>query len=167
MNKQNLQALAINTEASTLLKESTRKELLSDYFWVETSQIIKLLKPIVKWITILEGNSETINKVYKAFRELKAVLNTELVNNNICLLTVIEVESAVSHLNNRESKALRPLHYAANILDPLYKGKDLSDTQEVSGTTLIYDFAESMGLEFESISKELTDYHLENGFWSK
>ncbi|XP_074100402.1 uncharacterized protein LOC141528314 [Cotesia typhae] len=49
----------------------------------------------------------------------------------------------------------------------MFKGKDLSDEQEVSGTSLIYELAETMGLDFEVISKKLTDYHLDNGFWSE
>ncbi|XP_034935220.1 uncharacterized protein [Chelonus insularis] len=125
VNKHNLQALAISSKAITLWKPASRALVLNEEFWNNLQQILQLMKPIVKWINILEGDNPLINKVPECFYDLYNHFNNAF-NNIGNIFSEEEKLSIYTCLENRKTMALRPIHYAANLLDPQLKGKNLN-----------------------------------------
>ncbi|XP_034945950.1 uncharacterized protein [Chelonus insularis] len=140
-NKQNLKSLAIDIKVEKRLSLESKNTLLSDEFWVTLNRILTLLKPIMKWITILEGDGGTINLAYQAFYDIEKLFKKELKNSSVSILTSEETKSVFEILEKKRHSALKPIHYAADILSPTQKGKFLTEEEEASGTSLITDLA--------------------------
>lgn len=161
-----LKSLAVNEEASNILSKRSKSCILDDdVFWERVTKVQDLLIPIVKWITILESNKLRISMVVEAFREISDILK-ELVPS--APISKKEEGATLKSIKKRKSMALKPIHYAANILDPKFQGVNLSFDEQVDGTEFIHKMAESMeGVAAEEILSELAKYRAKEDFFGK
>lgn len=121
--KEALQMLAITEDIK--LSRSTRDHILdNDIFWIQLEKVKTLLEPIVKWITILEGNDHTMSKVFTAVHEIEAILG-----NTVKLLPIKknEEKELMVFFEKRKTMLLKPIHLAANLLDPNFCGINLNN----------------------------------------
>lgn len=106
-----LQLLVVNTEHTEL--EKYKAKILNEDIWSDVSGHIELIKPIVDWIIKLEGDYGTIHLVNRALTDINAVLNsnaTETLLGEHC-------ENIRTKFTQRKLNSLKPVHYAATILD--------------------------------------------------
>ena len=129
-NKQTLKALCISEEAKQAnLDQSIKTLLLSEAFWEKLEGYIELLKPIADAITISEGDSIPLSIVAKTFYEIE-----QKINDGVAKSPVLKREEKVVKkiITDRKSFIMTKIHYAANLLDPRFKGQHLNDLETVS-----------------------------------
>ena len=61
---------------------------------------------------------------------------------------------------------LTPLHFAANILDPKFRGKNLEPSQVAQGSEMIAKLSCKFNVSKDKVLIELVNYNNEAGFWS-
>lgn len=81
-----------------------------------------LLKPIISWLHIIEGDEPRISSACTAFAEIRrhmlTVLNTNFLSNEYNKI-----------LEDRYVFCIKPFHYAANLLDPTKHEVELTPTE--------------------------------------
>lgn len=121
------------------------KLILEDDFWVKIDKLILLLKPLKVWLDIFQRNSALISSVPEGFIEIEGAFRAQLENSPLCLLTEEEKIAIFEHLEKRKAMAVRPIHLAANILDPVFKGRRLQENEVISGRELIQKLSGKFG----------------------
>ncbi|XP_058805512.1 uncharacterized protein LOC131672356 [Phymastichus coffea] len=123
----NLKQLAIsNCKYSDRLSREVTDLILYDIFWQKVTKLIALLKPIVTWLKKIEGDQSMFYEVVNVFEDLESVLNKELFDTSLSIFNYDEAQKLSDCLQSRATMVLTPLHYAANILNPLSRGKHLT-----------------------------------------
>ena len=63
--------------------------------------------------------------------------------------------------------AIRKIHLAGHLLDPIYKGKFLKNNESIDATEFISNMAEHLQISIPDIMSELAEYRTNSGLWSK
>lgn len=165
-NKQSLKMLTI-TEG-IILKSNVKQTILSDEFWSGLLCLHELLSPIVKWITILEGDKCPLSRVAEAFFEIEVAFNEALTDSPI---SIEEEEEIRRKLKKRRDMTLRPIHLAANVLDPKCNGKHITVQEQVEANQMIHKRSEYLyGGQTQitcQIFNDLADYRDKNGIFGQ
>lgn len=164
-NKFTLKVLAVTEGIENYLTPSVLESILNeDSFWLKIGSLISILEVIVKWITLLEGDESKISLVVEAFYEIELNWQTFL---NSDIITIEEKDQLNTCLKKRKQYVLKPIHFAANILDPAYNGVHLSNNEQVLGTEYIdqksTDICPNNSV---GIMAQLAEYRCKEGFFS-
>ena len=165
--KEALQILIISQGSEGLkFSKSTKDHILdNDIFWIKLEKIRNILQPIVKWITILEGDQQIFSHVYIAVKEIECCLKSKV---NFLPINSKEETELVSLFEKRKKMLLKPLHLAAYLLDQHFCGIDLTAQEHVEAMQYI-DQVTSNHPRFkeykEIISLELTNYLAKTDIW--
>lgn len=160
--KNALQALAVHEEASTMPRE-TKTNLLDETFWKMTEECIALIEPITENIFKLEGNKNNINLVYMAFKDIHSRLLFIL--PDLCTLVDSNVkERILSAVDSRRNNCIKPIHFAAYMLDPKTQGVELEEDEEVEAMDFLHTFGCRLNLE---VMADLANYRAKEGLWGK
>lgn len=165
--KSALQCLAVNEAATEILGKAAKQTLLDDgLFWVKVTKLHNLLKPICQWIVQLETDEPIIHKAYEAFTDVGQCLNVELPSS---LLTKAEEKKILHSFNERKTKSLKAVHYAADILNPASQGHRLTEEEIIDGTEFIDSIASRMQhIDDGQVMVDLAGYRSKgSGMWAK
>lgn len=150
------------------LSSTVRKLLLDEeIFWTRVNVLHTVLSPIAKWTTFFESDKDSISKVFECYYEIRTTIES-----NITALPILrrEEKNIQKIVNLREEKSLRPVHLAANLLDPKFKGKHLSDDQQLIATEFIYNLSREHP-KYRSFTNQIIEdlafYKAEHGFFGK
>ncbi|XP_050506147.1 uncharacterized protein LOC126884257 [Diabrotica virgifera virgifera] len=102
---------------------------------------IMLLEPIANTITSVEGDTPTISKCLHLFKKM---VNTSLENVTKSPLLSKEEADTRAIFENRKKFAIYSVHFVANLLDPKYRGCELSSDEMTDATEVIYKVAQKM-----------------------
>lgn len=84
---------------------------------------------------------------------------------------LVESEKSVilQKVKDRKKKSLKDIHFAANILDPSFNGKSLTDDEQIAGTEFIHKCASNMYNEEDTVLvlKQLAEFRLSEGYFAK
>jgi len=142
-------------EKSLHSQKEIRKLVLDEVvFWPQVENLHKLLKPVADAITMLEGDNPQLGKVIQLFAKLDRTMN-ELAAESP--LTKKEEQELRGRLNYRFNYCMRGIHFAANLLDPRYCGKTLTD--EMLGcayTSIAQIAANTEGCDSNKVLSELS-----------
>ncbi|XP_011494665.1 PREDICTED: uncharacterized protein LOC105359714 [Ceratosolen solmsi marchali] len=165
-NKDNLQYLAFSSKGDKYISKVT-KELISDEeFWAKINSYIKLIRPIIKWIAHLDDEEAKISEVPEIFVDLEQHFITEFQEPSLILLSIEESDQILKRFKTLSSTVLQPIHFAANILNPLFKGEHLSSSEFVQGTEIISKLSIKFGMPEDDILIDLANYNSGKGVWS-
>ena len=114
-NKKALKRLAITD--GIILRHDIQISILDEDFWCGLLSLHEIIAPVVKWITILERDYCTISLVPKAYSEIKNVFKERLPQSPI---SVEEGKKIEESLEKRAKFLLKPIHFAAHMLDPKF-----------------------------------------------
>lgn len=150
------------------MKPKTKSCLLDDaVFWKRLENFLYLLKAIASWIAIFESNVDVISKGAECFDEIKDYINK---NGKNLPKTLSEEGVLLRKLDHRIKKIVRPVHCAANLLEPRYKGKHLNDEQLVSAIEWIHQTSQNH-VKYKENSDDIIDalgnYQAEHGLFAK
>lgn len=168
LSKEALQILAVSEESYSIkLARAVRDNILdNDIFWVRLDKIHNILQPIVKWITILEGDQDTFSKVLIAVKDIEKCLSS---NTPGLPIKSNEENELLASFEKRKTMLLKPIHLAAYLLNPNYFGAELSAQQHVEALKFIDCLISTHPLFAEHqaiISLELTNYLGKHELWS-
>ncbi|KAJ8912360.1 hypothetical protein NQ315_014727, partial [Exocentrus adspersus] len=167
-----LQALVVTEEVQNNLiniDRNIKKYILDEeIFWVQVQKVKEILIPIVKHFTLLESDMPYLSLVIQAFKELHLVFNNLVLHLPIAKK---EKENMFTILNKRKTMWINNIHYATNILDPKFRGRDLTNDEYLSGVEFIENFLKNeSSISAEDVTstvKEISDYMCSKGSYSK
>lgn len=161
-----LQNMVVNvSNIDILLARNHKQMILDEEFWHKTKKLRDFLNPITTWITFLEGDYGSVHKVHECFIEINANLDSNEAND---ILGSTELNNLKEKIKDRRETALKPIHYAACILDPSNKGKALTSSENIDGCEVIMKLAELIDTETSSdVFLELSQYKSQEGLWNK
>lgn len=163
-NKLSLRRLAIDEEAQSLLASAPKSSILSDVFWDQLVNLLELLRPVLKWITILEGDSPEIGATVEAFAELKDHFTTTLRKSP---MTKKEEKQVLTILEDRKQFCLKTVHNAANLLDPRFNGKRLTEEAVIDACEYICMLSTRYNVSEGDVLADIANYRAKGGLWSK
>lgn len=163
-NKLSLRRLAIDDEAQSLLASAPKSSILSDVFWDQLVNLLELLRPVLKWITILEGDSPEIGATVEAFAELKDHFTTTLPKSP---MTKKEKKQVLTILEDRKQFCLKTVHNAANLLDPRFTGNRLSEEAVIDACEYICKLSTRYNVSEGDVLADIANYRAKGGLWSK
>ena len=132
-NKLSLKRLAIDEEAQTLLENVIRSTILNDIFWDQMVNLLELLRPVLKWITVLEGDNPAVGLAVEAFAELRVHFTIAVRRS-----PMTQKEKQVwENLEDHKDFYLKTVHNAANLLDPRFTGKNLTEEAVIDASEYI------------------------------
>lgn len=70
-------------------------------------------------------------------------------------------------IQEEANATLHPIHYAANILNPEYRGEILSQEAYVEGQALVSKLSSKLGISEDTILVDLANYNSNKGIWSE
>ncbi|CAH0402535.1 unnamed protein product [Chilo suppressalis] len=123
---------------------------------------IKLLEPITDKIFKLEGNGIFRNEVYMAFKDIKSTFSFAI--PDISILNEHNKQDITNAVIRRTNNCLKPIHYAAYLLDRRSQGIELEEEHEVDAMEFIHDVGQSLNID---VGVDLANYRAKQGLWSR
>jgi hypothetical protein len=157
-SKSILQSMVVNENNRDLQKHKLK--LLSETTWQDVANQITFLKPIVKWITILEGDSCSIHLVHRALKEIEEELESD---NSKSIFEEVPLRDLKLKFKTRKENCVKPIHLAAVILDPKNQGATLNNDEYLDGCSTIMTIAQCDA----ALLQELSDYKCRKGLWER
>lgn len=131
--------------------------ILSSDFWDNAEGLFDILKPVTQWAIALEGNDSKMSKVVQAFSEVGSHIN-EVLSSSSRTLFLGQKEKITNCLKKKKDMTLSPVHYAANLLDPVLKGSSLTSTESLMGSNFIFSTAKKLNLNCDRVMLEFADF---------
>jgi len=164
-NKAALQQVAVDEKAQKYMSKSTRNHILSDVFWDKTSGVLKLIEPILTWITKIEADAPQISLVAKIFSELQQHFEEVVATSP---LNKAEEKVVKAALASRKDFCLKIVHKAANLLDPQCIGRHISEEDTIDACEMISNLAVlTANVNEVAVLADLASYRAKTGLWSK
>lgn len=132
------------------IDKSVKHNILSDEFWELVESIITLINPITLWITKLESDIPRLSEVPAALNDIKKSFTLQMSTSPLLL----EEQNILNEaFDKRFDMAIHPIHYAANVLDPKYQGKDLPQGCDIEGIVYIQKVAHKLltSIEYKKV----------------
>lgn len=164
LNKQLLKECLINPDIESLATNKVKSAILSDdVFWDRNVKFIELLSPVVRLITFMENTTATLSDVRHKLYLLK-----EHFNNFLSQSPFLQGEEKITTISliRRIDMACTNTHNAAYLLDPRYKGENLTLDELESTTNLIVQLSVNKS-EVEIIGEILNFRTASNEFNSR
>jgi len=99
---------------------------------------LELLQPVLKWLTLREGDSPAISATMEAFPELKDHFTATLPTSP---LIKKQEKEALAIVKDRKEFCWKTVHSAANLLDPRFNGRNLAEEDIVDACEYICKMA--------------------------
>ncbi|KAF2887824.1 hypothetical protein ILUMI_18350, partial [Ignelater luminosus] len=146
---------AANEKKAALLLKQTFTHLIP----------LELVRPIVKWIHLLESDEPFIHKVVHAFKQIKQSLTDSVSLGPI----TPDVEKMIfEKFPRRHECAVQPIHLAAVILDPKDLGVNLDPEELLNGIEFIDTLSKTMtNIDPVVVLTSLTKYRNKESMWDK
>lgn len=143
--------------------ERIRSLVLNDTFWNKLADIVNLLKPIAKNTTKIEGDEAVISDVPQTLRDIYSELDVLLPYSSI---PINERPKVLDFVMKRKQMICQNVHYAANLLDPRYRGANLLPDELNEALDYISELANAK-FDTAVILGNLAEYRAREGIWSK
>lgn len=121
---------------------------------------IKILKPIADRILKSESDKCVLSEIPQLFQSLKNDVATELDNTT---MSMNDKHIILTSISNRRDFCLQPIHFAANVLDPRYRGMALTDEEIVKASDLISRLATHLKKEVSTVLSVMCDLKTKTG----
>lgn len=131
--------------------------ILSSQFWEELVQVTEIMRPIAKWIVLLQTEKKPMmHLVYPAFQEIKQKISEYLKK---CDLAAGEKNKILAAIKRRQKFCIQPVHLAAHLLDPNTKGIHLSSSSTHTALNFIFNWTQKLPMaDNAQIMAELANY---------
>ncbi|XP_041980965.1 uncharacterized protein LOC121734420 [Aricia agestis] len=141
------------------------QHILTEDLWISVNALHNILKPIFVATTNLESNEALLSQVPEMFEYIRENVYNAL---STCELIDNEVERLIIELiGNKQHLVEKPIHYAANILDPKFMGLKLTPAKVAKGQEFIHRYAEIQHKNAGKVMANLAEYRSRSGFYSQ
>jgi len=159
--KESLQELAIMESLD--VDADIRKVLLdNDVFWARIINSLKVLEPVASAIEKIESDEALLSDVQRSFADLKKKITDALPESP---LLQAEERSVAEFIGSRHDFCIKPIHAAANMLDPKCRGSDLDDEQINDAYGVISALARHLHLDEGKVLASLAKFRAKDGLW--
>lgn len=134
-NKQIIRLLNIDKRCEKDISQKVKQLITNDIFWDKIKNLHNFLKPIAYQITKIESDKPQMSVIPKIFIEIMKQYEN-CIENVPCLK--FEKETIKNKLQLRKEFSVKPIHLAANVLDPTYFGKQLTPGENIDAATFIH-----------------------------
>jgi len=164
-SKSALKILTVEEDGDKVLDQKLSTIILDEKgFWERVDIMTKIFQSIVKWIILLESDDPKISEVPEAFKNINESLIELLPASPLTNQEKKEIKTAFA---KRKGMAVKFIHFAANLLDPKFKGESLSSCEQIQGLEFIDKLSTIMDASLQkSILKELAEYRATEGFFA-
>jgi len=164
-NKSALQQTVICDKIKDLVAKKVRSNVLDeDGFWNDVQNVYNFLLPLHSAIKQIESDTATLSLV----PELSKTVQTKMECSVYCTpLNSEEKESVLKSLIERMHNCNSEVHFAANLLDPRFQGRNLDSTEIHSAMDFINQQSIHLGLDKASVIADLAAYRTKSGFYSR
>lgn len=142
-----------------------KQNLLADDLWNKVTAYQNILKPMFVATTKLESDGAVLSEVPQMF---------EYVRENVCntlssceIINEEEKRYIKEAIGKRQHCVEKPIHFAANILDPRHRGIKLSPEKVAKGQELIHKYANLLNKNTGKVMANLAEYQAKCGFYSQ
>ncbi|KAM7308600.1 zinc finger BED domain-containing protein 4-like, partial [Ixodes scapularis] len=115
--------------------------------------------PVARAISEAESDTAVLSDVHEILFKVTRQVEEALPNS---ALTTGEKERVAEILRERRNFICRPAHAAANLLDPKFKGRCLSDEELCHAMYYITETAERMCLDVGKVLSNLAEYRVQS-----
>ena len=154
-NKEALQTIVLMKHLD--VERNIKKVILDDVFWTNLQYVKQILHSIAISIKILESDSSLLSEVVYIFNYIKKTI-VESQEGNF-------MEKLLEYLENRFKFCCKSIHFAANLLDPRFKGKQLNDDEVMIAIDFISQMADLSNLDAGEVVANLAHFRTETGFF--
>ncbi|KAE8740220.1 hypothetical protein FOCC_FOCC014272 [Frankliniella occidentalis] len=153
----------ISEQLVDVIDAKVRRTVLDSKFWDRIKCIYDLLSPLHAAISLIESNRALLSDVYYLHKKIN-----ECVNSNIAKLRLSssEKKEVKDILADRKGYTIAPIHMAAYLLDPRFKGEGLEDKEIADAVECISKLARHMGLDEGKVIASLAKYRTGVGFFA-
>lgn len=164
--KKNQQALKETSVAvgleRTIDKEVKQCILDDDLFWPQVDSILSILSPISVGITAAESDKTRLSDAHEILTKIESQLFEHL---GMCCLNSVEIKTIKTVFKSRKAFCIYPIHCAANLIDPRYKGKNLTAVEVSEAIHVIICIADWLKIDHGKILSCLAEYRTNTGFF--
>jgi len=118
------------------VNEDIRKFVLDDVFWQDIEAVVHLLRPLAKAILFTEGDTPQPGLICHIFQQMK--IFTEESNDHMQHFGRDIQQKLLDIWRKRADFCLSDIHFAANILDPRFRGELLTEEEDIKGMQFIF-----------------------------
>ena len=164
LNKDPIQQTVVMTEVSNYVSRGMRSIALDDVnFWRKAEAWLLVLKPLARAIALIESDSSKLSDVPELFHFVLVDIRAALLSSPL-QKHQRRIEKFIAE---RKDFTLKPIHFAANILDPRYKGKHLSRDEKSLGLDVIEQFCDHLNLDRAEVMANLAQFRMGTGLWAR
>jgi len=148
-------------------KKSEKALILDDDgFWTKTRLVADLMEPIRDAIAETEGDVTAISvmpRLWNVLRFRVKIAAQKLFEKDF--VSREDMEQMLNFVDSRQEFSMQPVHMAANILDPRFQGRDLSDERVAMAETVFLQVASKIGIaDVSDCLDDLTDFRTPQGY---
>lgn len=150
-----------------LKKKVKNIALDDDYFFPRLSEWIAAMKPIASAIESIESDSSLLSEVPQWFADIEMKTIAALEASTSGIDRFIPVVKGL--IRERKEFACTEVHYAANLLDPRYKGATLKPPEKLQASEYISKLCDDLGMtepKKQSVLSNLTEFRANAGIWA-
>ena len=161
-NKEALQQTVVIKDLN--VDKDVRSNVLDEEsFWPKVTSCLETIQPVPDAILKIEGDSAVLSDVPEIFYDLSRTVIAALESAKQSKLKK-QVEKIISY---RKEFSCQPVHFAANLLDPRYKGEHLSKDEILSAIDYVNQVADHLHLDCSKVMANLAEYRMNSDLWSR
>ncbi|KAL5237672.1 hypothetical protein ACI65C_005082 [Semiaphis heraclei] len=162
--KQIIRLLNIDERCEEDIIPRVKQFINNDLFWDRVKNLHNFLKPIAHWITRIESDLPQLSIVPEIFVEIKN-------QYDICIKNVSCFETGQNIIKNkiqsRKELSVQKINLATNVLDPKYRGNNLTADENVEAATLIHRLSKiCLDTDEQKVMYDFAHYKVKEGIFS-
>lgn len=162
-NREALEATMICQDLS--INREIKQHVLTEDIWIKVNAYHNILKPILVATTKLESDAAVISEVPQMLDYVKEIMSSALSTCEV--VTEEEERYIIGAIGKRQHFVEKPIHFAANILDPRFRGLKLTPEKVAKGQEFINQYAGILQKNTAKIMANLAEYRAKSGFYSQ
>lgn len=163
VNKQALRESIINIDVEIIAPAKIKSSILSDdVFWDRNEKFLKLLSPVVNLITFMENTNATLSDVRHKVYKLKDAFFAQMSESPFL---IAEETSLMNNFEKRIEMICTDTHNAAYLLDPRYRGENLTHEELERAIALLVELSSED--DQVKVIGEITNYRTRQNVFDK
>ncbi|XP_052130462.1 uncharacterized protein LOC113218381 [Frankliniella occidentalis] len=149
---------------ATEVPAAVKTTVLDDAFWEKMSFFLRFMKPVVEGTHLIEADDAKLSHMVKICMKIKDLANEALNEDSVIPLGAVQrIKSAVIH---RITKfCIFDIHLATYLIDPVFAGEGLSDTECQRAIEVIEAIAAHLKENTEKVVENLAQFTTKTNFY--
>ncbi|KAK3920118.1 E3 SUMO-protein ligase ZBED1 [Frankliniella fusca] len=162
-NREALQSTALVPNLG--IDKKIRLRILDEGFWPKVSAVYNLLNPLAKTMTFLERDNALLSEALECFILVKKWVEKYFDSVDSSLA---DLRTVMDAYNKRYHMCVKPIHFAAHLLDPRFCGRGQSSEEILQAYTYLENMAEHFEISHskQDLLADLSHFREKSGFYN-